>query len=622
MNKMLMQIGAAVLAMTGFGADLGSVRKDGLTVRFAECRKCPHRMKFDADAKGATVNVARLADDSPSAETLEARKAKMAERAFAILKAAAETRRPSPKRPLMGWSSWNTFGLEIDEAKIASVAEAMATNGLAAAGYRYVNIDDGFFVTHDKAGRLTFHPTRFPRGMKPLVDRIHALGLKAGIYSDAGEDTCGSIWGGGDKGGVRDAGRGAGLYGHDAADCKLHFVDTGFDFIKVDYCGGAKLGLDEKARYTEIAKAIRATGRDDVRFNVCRWAFPGTWVTEIADSWRTTSDIRARWPSVRGIIAENLYLGAYTSVGHYNDMDMLEAGQLKGTFKTVFGNEDAGLTEEEEQTHFGMWCMLSSPLLLGCDVRTMPASSLKLVTNPYLLSLNQNDIAAPQSVVWRNKGDAAYAIVKDAVTRDGTARYLALYNATDAEYAFKVPFEKLGLSGRVAAVDLVQMADIGEGSDMFEMTVPAHGARFYRLDAERRLERTHYEAEEAYLSAYHELGDPIEEEVAYPDKIAWASGWVAVRGVGNGEKNDLVWKRVHIVNAGRRRLEFSYRTRLSRHFFVQVDGAEPVRLEAKGSTDNSFKQVSLEVDLTAGDHAVRIFNPDSRAPIIDWMDIH
>ena len=622
MNKMMVLVGTVVLATTGFGADLGSVTKDGFTVRFAECRKCPHRMRLDADAKGATVNVARLTDDSPSAETLEARKAKMAERAFAILKAAAETRKPSLKRPLMGWSSWNTFGLEIDETKIASVAEAMATNGLAAAGYRYVNIDDGFFVTHDKAGRLTFHPERFPRGMKPLVDRIHALGLKAGVYSDAGADTCGSMWVGGSKGNVKDAGRGAGLYGHDAADCKLYFVDTGFDFIKVDYCGGAALGLEEQARYTEIAKAIRATGRDDVRFNVCRWAFPGSWVTEIAESWRTTGDIRASWPSVRGIIAENLYLGAYPGVGHYNDMDMLEAGQLKGVFKTVFGNEDSGLTEEEEQTHFGMWCMLSSPLLLGCDVRTMPASSIRLVTNPYLLSMNQNDIAAQPSVAWRNKDDAAYALVKDAVTRDGTSRYLALYNATDAEYAFKVPFEKLGLSGKVAAVDLVQMADIGEGEGAFEMTVPAHGTRFYRLDAERRLEQTHYEAEEAYLSAYHELGDPIEEGIAYPDAVPWASGWTAVRGVGNGEGNDLVWKRVRIVNAGRRRLEFSYRTRLTRYFFVQVDDSVPVRLEAKGPTANGFKQVSFEVDLTMGDHTVRLFNPDARAPIIDWMDVH
>ena len=622
MNKTMMTVGALALAMTGFGADLGSVQKDGFTVRFAECHKCRYRMRLDADAKGATVNLARLSDDSPSAATLEARKAKMAERAFAILKTAADTRNPSHRRPLMGWSSWNTFGLEIDEAKITSVAEAMATNGLKAAGYRYVNIDDGFFVTHDQEGRLTFHPERFPRGMKPLVDRIHALGLKAGIYSDAGKDTCGSMWGGGSKGNVKDAGRGAGLYGHDAADCKLHFIDTGFDFIKVDYCGGSALGLEEQARYTEIAKAIRATGRDDVRFNVCRWAFPGTWVTTIAESWRTTGDIRACWRSVRDIIAENLYLGAYPSLGHYNDMDMLEAGQLKGVLKTVFGAEDTGLTEEEERTHFGMWCMLSSPLLLGCDVRTMPASSLKLVTNPYLLSLNQNDLAAQPTVAWRHKDDAAYAIVKDAETRGGPSRYLALYNATDGEYAFKVPFEKLGLEGKVAAVDLVAAADIGEGEGTFEMTVPAHGTRFYRLDAERRLEQVHYEAEDAFLTAYQEFGDPIEEGIAFPDAVPWASGWMAVRGIGNGEKNDLVWRDVRIVRAGRRRLEFAYRTRLPRHFFVQVDGGTPVRLEAKGPTANGFMQVSMEVDLTAGSHVVRLFNPDSRAPIIDWMEVH
>ncbi len=610
-----------VLAMTGFGADLETVRQGEFTVRFLECPKCPYRGRLDADAKGAAVNLVRLRDDNPSAETLEARKAKMAAREFAILKAANDTRNPSRKRPLMGWSSWNTFGLEIDEEKIASVAEAMATNGLKAAGYHYVNVDDGFFVTHDEKGRLVFHARRFPRGMKPLVDRIHALGLKAGIYSDAGADTCGSIWGGGSQGGVKDAGVGAGLYGHDAADCRLHFVDVGFDFIKVDFCGGMRLGLDERTRYTEISKAIAATGRKDVRLNVCRWAFPGTWVTEIAESWRTTGDIRANWPSVCKLIGENLYLGAYPSPGHYNDMDMLEAGQLKGMVKTVFGKEDCGLTIEEEQTHFGMWCMLSSPLLLGCDVRTIPAYSLSLVTNPYLLSMNQNDLAAPPIVAWRNRDDAAYAIVKDADALHGTSRYLALYNATDRSYAFKVPFEDLELGGKVAAFDLVERGDIGESDGVFTMTVPAHGTRFYRLDAERRLEKTRYEAEDAYLSAYHELGDPIEEGFAHPVETPGASGWMAVRGVGNGAGNDLVWKDVHVVKAGRRRLEFSCRTRLARHFFVQIDGAAPLRVEVKGSAEDGFRPVSVEVDLAAGSHAVRLFNPDSRAPIFDCMAV-
>ena len=107
----------------------------------------------------------------------------------------------------------------------------MATNGLKAAGYMYVNIDDGFFDGHGDDGRLRMHPQRFPNGMKGTVDGIHALGMKAGTYSDAGANTCGSY--GGDKCGI-----GAGLYGHDAADCKLHFNELGFDFIKVDYCGG------------------------------------------------------------------------------------------------------------------------------------------------------------------------------------------------------------------------------------------------------------------------------------------------------------------------------------------------------------------------------------------------
>ncbi len=612
----------ALMAFAGFGADLGTMRQGGFTVRFDACEKCPRRMRLDADAQGATVNVARLKDDNPGEGVLEARKARMASRAFAILKAAADTRNPSMKRPLMGWSSWNTFGLEIDEAKILSVAEAMATNGLKAAGYTYVNIDDGFFVTHDGNGALQFHPERFPRGMKPTVDGIHALGLKAGIYSDAGADTCGSMWGGGSQGGVKDAGVGAGLYGHDAADCKLHFVDLGFDFIKVDFCGGDRLGLDEKTRYTEIARAIRATGRDDVRFNICRWAFPGTWATGIAESWRTTGDIRANWPSVRSIIAENLYLGAYPSLGHYNDMDMLEAGQLKGTFKTVFGSSDSGLTEEEERTHFGMWCMLSSPLLLGCDVRTIPDSSKALVTNPYLLSMNQNDLAAPASVVWRKGHDAAYAIVKDAETRFGTSRYLALYNASDAACSFKVPFEALSLGGKVAAVDLVDASDIGEAEGAFEMTVPAHGARFYRLDAERRVEQSVYEAEAAYLSAYHELGDdPVEEEIACPVAQSWASGGMAVRGVGRGEDNDLVWKDVNILRAGRRTLTFTCRSRRSRHFFVQIDGGAPQRLELKGRSRSETRDVALDVDLTAGVHVVRLFNPTERAPIVDKMTI-
>ena len=286
-------------------------------VVFRDCPKCSMQIRISDDAKTAFVNLSRL--DGADRETRAAR----ARRLLALAKPLAPT---GVKRPLMGWSSWNTFGCEISEEVILDTARAMATNGLKAAGYTYVNIDDGFFDGHGEDGVLRFNPRRFPNGMKPTVDGIHALGLKAGIYSDAGADTCGSMWRDA-KGNYDLGGKGGGLYGHDAADCKLHFVDLGFDFIKVDYCGGKRLNLDERARYTEISKAIRATGRDDVRLNICRWAFPGAWAADIAESWRTTGDIRANWKSLKGIVKENLYLSPYAKPGAYNDMDMLEVGR-------------------------------------------------------------------------------------------------------------------------------------------------------------------------------------------------------------------------------------------------------------------------------------------------------
>ena len=135
--------------------------------------------------------------------------------------------------PLMGWSSWNAFGFQISDQIIRQQADAMVSSGLKDAGYTYINIDDGYFGGRDEDGNLLIHPTRFPNGMRPVVDYIHSLGLKAGIYSDGGQNTCASYFGG-DTIGV-----GVGLYGHDKADCRLFFHDLDFDFIKIDFCGGS-----------------------------------------------------------------------------------------------------------------------------------------------------------------------------------------------------------------------------------------------------------------------------------------------------------------------------------------------------------------------------------------------
>lgn len=149
--------------------------------------------------------------------------------------------------PIMGWSSWNTYRVHINDTLIIRQADAMVQKGLKEVGYSYVNVDDGFFGWRDEKGVMQTHPERFPNGLKGVADHIHSLGLKAGIYSDAGSNTCGSIWDK-DMNGI-----GSGLYGHEFQDATLYFKEWGFDFIKIDYCGaGQELNLEEEKRYTEI----------------------------------------------------------------------------------------------------------------------------------------------------------------------------------------------------------------------------------------------------------------------------------------------------------------------------------------------------------------------------------
>ena len=580
-------------------------------VEFRDCPKCDKRIRIDLAANRAYVNLSRL--EGVSREEVAARAAR-------LLDAAKIPPARDPKlRPLMGWSSWNTFGVDISETIILETARAMATNGLKEAGYTYVNIDDGFFWGHGDDGILRFHPQRFPNGMKPTVDGIHALGLKAGIYSDAGADTCGSMWGGSGSGGKDKGGVGAGLYGHDAADCKLHFNDLGFDFIKVDYCGGGKLKLNEKVRYTEIANAIKATGRTDVRLNLCRWAFPGTWAADIAESWRTTKDIRANWKSVKDLIGENLYLSAYAKPGHYNDMDMLEVGQLKGAVKSIFGKHgDTGLTPDEEVTHFGMWCMLSSPLLIGCDVRTIPASTKALITNPYLLAMNQNDLGLQGYVVAR-EGEA-YILVKDACEKFGRSRYVALYNGSDAEHEFTVRAVALDLGGAVDAFDLVEMVDVGRFTDHVSVKVAPHATKFYRFDAEKRLQRSVYEAETAFLTDYQELWDATKAGTAFPDQMKEASGGVYVRYIGNRASNDLVWKDVKVDAAGEYVLAFDYAAPEDRAFDLSIDGGAATRVATPG-TAGKIGTAKVTVPLAAGVHTIRLFNATAWMPDLDRLTV-
>ncbi|GAA4298607.1 hypothetical protein GCM10023163_19790 [Aestuariibaculum suncheonense] len=269
----------------------------------------------------------------------------------------------------MGWASWNNYRVNINEDIIKGQADALVNSKLNEFGYNYLNIDDGYFGGRDENGNIISHKTRFPRGMKDMADYIHAKGLKAGIYSDAGINTCASYW---DKDTI---GVGMGLYGHDKQDLNLFLKEWGFDFIKIDWCGGEWLGLDEETRYTEIGKLARNI-KPSVIYNVCRWEFPGKWVTQIANSWRINGDLADTFESALKTIDANADLWPYSSYGHYNDMDMLQVGR--------------GMTYEEDKTQFSMWCLMHSPLLLGNDLTTLTKETKEIITNQELIALNQS----------------------------------------------------------------------------------------------------------------------------------------------------------------------------------------------------------------------------------------
>ncbi len=507
--------------------------------------------------------------------------------------------------PIMGWSSWNTYRVDINEALIKKQTDAMVYNGFKEVGYQFVNIDDGFFGWRDEKGQLHSHPERFPNGMKVLADYIHSKGLKAGIYSEAGANTCGAIWDS-DKNGI-----GVGLYGFEHQDASLFFNEWGYDFIKIDYCGaGQQLELDEEERYKEIVNAIREVSSRNISLNICRWAYPGTWVKNYARSWRISEDISPNWESVKHIISKNLYLSAFAGEGHYNDMDMLEIGR--------------GLSEVEEETHFGMWCIMCSPLLIGCDLTTIPEKSMDLLKNKELIAVNQDPLGL-QAYVVQHKGDG-YVLVKDLETRQGTKRAVALYNPSGKMCSFSVPLETLELAGVAEIRDLVRRKNQGIVKDVIEYDVEPHGVKFLCVNAEKRLERVVYEAEQAYLNDFDDLAKRSRSVAFMPFKDA--SGGMTVCNLGGHKKNYAEWNDVYSKKGGRYEMKIFYVPAEKKQYSVidhkievSVNGERFSFSNLEKERSKGVMSVAFEIDLKPGYNIIRIGSRYTWSPDIDCFTL-
>ena len=376
------------------------------------------------------------------------------------------------KTPIMGWASWNCFRTNINEEKLKRQFDALVSTGLASCGYVYANTDDGFFGGRASDGRLLFHKERFPRGIKPLADYAHSLGLKAGIYSEAGRTSCGYYYDNEGANGVD-----VGLVGHEREDLETFLVDCDFDFIKVDWCGALREGVDEREVYLKvgaIVDEIRRREKKTVVYNICRKFFPGEWAVNIADSWRTAADIRPEFSSILKQIDNIKPLRRFTAPGHVNDLDMMQIGN--------------GLSPEEERSHFAMWCMMSTPLMIGCDLTAIPEETLQLLKNKELIALDQ-DPACLQAFVtreYRGKGGVLLGEtwVKDLGGENSPEKAVALLNRSDEPLEITIDFESAGLEG-----DILSFRDLWTGREVptSERTflVPPHGTAVFRVKAER-----------------------------------------------------------------------------------------------------------------------------------------
>lgn len=274
--------------------------------------------------------------------------------------------------PAMGWNSWNTFKDNINEQLILDTAEIIVKSGLKDAGYEYVVIDDCWSQKQrDKDGKLVADTEKFPHGMKYLADKIHAMGLKFGMYSCAGTLTCAGY---------------PGSYDHEFIDAKT-FAEWEVDYLKYDYCFRS-LATPGDIAYKRMGLALATCGRE-ILFSNCSWGIEGTriWVKETgANSFRSTGDIQDSWKSVKDIAQSQLKVMEYNGQGCFNDMDMLICGMHGNGPISI----DGGCTDEEYFTHFALWCMMGSPLMIGCDIRKLDDVTKKYLTNKDLIRINQD----------------------------------------------------------------------------------------------------------------------------------------------------------------------------------------------------------------------------------------
>jgi alpha-galactosidase len=354
------------------------------------------------------------------------------------------------KTPPMGWNSWNKFAGRVDDAAVRAMADAMASNGMREAGYTYINIDDTWEAGRDAQGNITTNK-KFP-DMKALAEYVHAKGLKIGIYSSPGPNTCAGY---------------EGSYSHEEQDART-YAAWGIDYLKYDWCGARNLYTDQEMRalYQVMGDALLKTGRP-ILYSLCQYgrAEVWKWGAEVgANAWRTTGDIRDTWGSMTTIGFSQDELAPWAAAGHWNDPDMLEIG-------------NGGMNEDEYKTHMSLWSILAAPLLAGNDLRSMTPAITEILTNREIIAVNQDKDGRQGRRIAKSADQEVWAR-----QLSGDAQAIGLFNRDGAPAKITVKWPDLGLKTVPSrARDLWTHSELKLDGAEYSVIVPAHGVVMLRV---------------------------------------------------------------------------------------------------------------------------------------------
>jgi alpha-galactosidase len=368
------------------------------------------------------------------------------------------------QKPPMGWNSWNKFQCDptlMNDAHIRSIADAMVSKGMLAAGYQYLVMDDCWASKNrDSSGHIVADPA-FTTNMLALTRYIHGKGLKVGIYSDRGPQTCQNR---------------AGSFNHEAQDAAT-FAGWGVDYLKYDNCEPTDAAgnpvrnstAERQTDYTAMGTALANAGRPIV-YSLSAWQFE-SWMPSVGNLWRTTGDIGASFDSVLTILDSNRNLARFAAPGGWNDPDMLEVGN--------------GMSANEDRAHFSMWAMLAAPLIAGNDVSTMSSVTSSILTNKDVIAVDQDALGAEGTLV-RDDGDAQ--VWSKRLLINGT-RAVALLNRGGSSATIAVNWGEVGLSGNLSVKELWS-GTTGSSTTGWTASVPAHGVALLKLTGGTEVAKT------------------------------------------------------------------------------------------------------------------------------------